>query len=595
MGPMKVRVLPLCFVIALGACARQDNGAGIGGGGGEDGGADLAAPGSDGGGDGGGGDGGGDGGGGDGGGGDGGGGDGGGGDGGGADGGGGDGGGCGACDQPPTPCHAPVGTCENGRCVYALLDGQVCNDGDPCTVGDKCTGGICAGVPRVCNAPPAPACVSGSELLTYDPTGVCNQGACLYTERRVTCPGGCAVNACVTDPCGNITCNTPPSACFKPAGTCAAGQCHYAYDDGATCDDGDPCTENDQCNTGLCKGKPKACLQPPADRCEDAATLRVYDHVGTCGAGTCSYTYHFVTCPAGCANARCNATAWTAMNSGVTVDLRNVWGASAKDVFAVGGFGTILRYDGAVWKTMPVPTGTGHVSSIDGTSAQNVFAATEGTTGSVLRYDGMGWTKRGEAYCYDFCCVGAIGPDDVYVWSGGLNGGGVLSRITGGVKTQVATIALQTLSQRDCNVAVLGVNDVYVSTPFVYHFDGQSLSVVKPAGATQGQSADGLVAFAPSTVFGCFNANVARWDGSSWVSLPVGGGILHGLGGTSPSRVFAAGVVTGGGGMLRFFDGQGWVGEVLPPNTPALYGVWAATTGEVFAVGAKGTILKAIH
>src|SRR5260370_14933061 len=38
-------------------------------------------------------------------------------------GGGGDGGvgvgGCGPCDSPPDVCHATIGTCENGRCVYA--------------------------------------------------------------------------------------------------------------------------------------------------------------------------------------------------------------------------------------------------------------------------------------------------------------------------------------------------------------------------------------------------------------------------------------------------------------------------------------------
>ena len=37
---------------------------------------------------------------------------------------------------------------------------------------------------------------------------------------------------------------------------------------------------------------------------------------------------------------------WTEMDSGTTNLLRDVWGSSATDVFAVGWGGTILHYDG---------------------------------------------------------------------------------------------------------------------------------------------------------------------------------------------------------------------------------------------------------
>ena len=329
---------------------------------------------------------------------------------------------CGACNQPPTACHAPAGTCVAGHCVYALVDGLACDDGNACTVGDSCSAGVCAGVPRVCNAPPAAACVSGTDLLAYDAVGVCNSGACVYAHHDVVCgAGGCSGGACSTDPCSGVTCQSPPSLCFKATGTCGAGACSYGYADGVACNDSDPCTDTDQCNTGVCKGKPKACLTPPADTCDDANTLRSYDAVGSCGAGACSYSYHFATCAAGCASGRCNATAWTAQSSGVTVSLNGVWGDSGSDVFAVGATGTILRGNGSTWKSMPVPQGTGDLDGVDGTAANNVFAvessgsnSSNGYDATVLRYDGSSWSIRGTVGCGDFCCIGAIGPDDVY-------------------------------------------------------------------------------------------------------------------------------------------------------------------------------------
>jgi len=500
---------------------------------------------------------------------------------------------CPPCDQPPGPCYAPTGTCQNLHCVYAPIDGLQCSDGDPCTVGDICAAGVCKGTPRVCDQPPVSACVSSTKLLTYDAVGACNAGACVYAQHSVTCgAGGCNNNACSTDPCSGLTCNTPPSICYKPAGTCSVGQCSYAYNDAATCNDGDPCTDNDQCNTGVCKGKPKACVASPADVCEDTATLRVYDPVGACGAGTCSYPYHFITCPTGCAAGHCNASAWTAQASGVTVTLHNVWGASGNDVFTVGDTATLLHWNGANWKTMPLPQGTGNLNAIDGTASNNVFAlgSPDFSASSVplLRYDGTSWTKRADATCGDFCCLGAIGPDDVYTW----NAYGQLNRYTNGVKSTLATMAIGTTLDHDCSVRVLSANDVYMGGGWTYHWDGHAITEVKATNQT-GFGSQGLTAFGPTQVFSFSYSSVGRWDGSQWLVIPTGAGGVDGIGGTSPTRVFAVG--GGANGAISFWDGSGWSGESIPAGTQYLYGVWAATTGEVYAVGAKGTILRAIH
>src|SRR2546422_1531974 len=42
-------------------------------------------------------------------------------------------------------------------------------------------------------------------------------------------------------------------------------------------------------------------------------------------------------------------TSWTAQTSGTSQHLLGVWGSGGTDVFAVGGGGTIVHYDGTSW------------------------------------------------------------------------------------------------------------------------------------------------------------------------------------------------------------------------------------------------------
>ncbi len=118
----------------------------------------------------------------------------------------------------------PVGWCP----VLAT-----CDDGDPCTDGDLCAGGICVGMPRVCE--------------------------------------------------------TPPGQCFRSEGACAEGACVYPTREGA-CDDGDACTIADRCDDGMCAGRPLTCQAPPRSRCLDASTLQVFVESGRCAEGRCIYT-----------------------------------------------------------------------------------------------------------------------------------------------------------------------------------------------------------------------------------------------------------------------------------------------------------------
>ncbi len=183
------------------------------------------------------------------------------------------------CDTPPSPCFAPEGTCADRVCSYSYADGASCDDGDPCTTGDVCASGVCAGTTLVCDTPPS-SC--------FFPAGTCAHGACVYAEANgASCNDG---NACTTgDICAGgvcagtpVACNTPPSGCFAASGTCTGSGCSYAYANGAACNDGNPCTTGDVCAGGVCSGTPVACNTPPSG-CFAAS--------GTCTGGGCSYAY----------------------------------------------------------------------------------------------------------------------------------------------------------------------------------------------------------------------------------------------------------------------------------------------------------------
>ena len=68
---------------------------------------------------------------------------------------------------------------------------------------------------------------------------------------------------------------------------------------------------------------------------------------------------------------------WSPMESGITRDLKGIWGNSGLDIFAVGDYGTILHYDGTSWSAMSSGT-TEDIWDVWSTSESDVFVVGEG-------------------------------------------------------------------------------------------------------------------------------------------------------------------------------------------------------------------------
>jgi hypothetical protein len=140
------------------------------------------------------------------------------------------------------------------------------------------------------------------------------------------------------------------------------------------------------------------------------------------------------------------------MESGIeeAVGLKDIWGSSGNDVFAVGTKGTILHYDGSHWSQMN--SGTKEIlSGIWGSSSKDVFAVGKigYNVGFILHYDGNTWSEMARYELdsiigYRFESVWGSAWNDVFV-VGHKGGDGIILHYDGLLDTTTSTTSTTTL------------------------------------------------------------------------------------------------------------------------------------------------------
>jgi hypothetical protein len=81
-------------------------------------------------------------------------------------------------------------------------------------------------------------------------------------------------------------------------------------------------------------------------------------------------------------------------------------------VYAVGGGGTILHYDGTGWSVMTSNT-TETLYTVWGASSSDIYAA--GANGTMLHYNGTVWSRKSVVKRDYYAISGIASPDRVYV------------------------------------------------------------------------------------------------------------------------------------------------------------------------------------
>jgi hypothetical protein len=268
---------------------------------------------------------------------------------------------------------------------------------------------------------------------------------------------------------------------------------------------------------------------------------------------------------------------WSAMNSGTTEYLYDVWGNSGSDVFAVGENGTILHYDGSNWSSMSSGT-TEHLYGVWCNSSSDVFVA--GAKGTILHFDGTSWNSMTSGTTeHPNKLWGSSGSD---VFAVGSNG--TTLHYNGTTWTTMSSATGESLrdvwGSSGSNVFAVGDNSIKI------HYNGTSWSSMLPV--TTG-SLSGIWGSSGSAVFAVGNSGtILHYNGTTWTTMSSGTTeYFTDVWGSSGTDVFAV------ARPIFHYDGTGW--SEMESGTSwspwSLNGIWGSSATDVFAVGGTGIIL----
>lgn len=281
--------------------------------------------------------------------------------------------------------------------------------------------------------------------------------------------------------------------------------------------------------------------------------------------------------------------------SGVTQDIRSLFGFSPRDIWAVGTMGLILHYDGTSWT--PVAAGTSmadptkNLNSVWGASATDLWIVGDGNI--ILRYDGRSWTRRasGDATTKDI--TGVWGANQVLVFYTSTDMDPTINHFVEVVQgndfrvldiTAPAGVTLDALwGSSDTNIWAVGNNLIINVTK-----SGTS-SVVTPF--TNSVHLRSIWGAAINDIWAVGDAGALwHYNGSSFTAMGSPSSMnLRGVWGSGPSDVW----LVGDGGTVGHFDGTSWN---APPSgtTVNLASVWGLNTVDVWTGGANGNILHSL-
>jgi hypothetical protein len=261
---------------------------------------------------------------------------------------------------------------------------------------------------------------------------------------------------------------------------------------------------------------------------------------------------------------------------GITSYLEGVWGSSATDVFAVGGAGTILHYNGSAWSEMASGT-TNYLVGVWGSSATDVFAV--GYLGTIVHYNGSAWSEMTSGTTNYLVGVWGSSATDVFA----VGEGGTIRRYNGSAWSAMTSGTTNYLF----GVWGSSATDVFAVGELgtIRHYNGSAWSEMT-SGTTNilygvwGTSATNVFAVGQ-------DGTIRHYNGSAWSAMTSGTTAwLDGVWGSSATDVFAVGA----GDTILHYNGSAW-SAMTSGITYGLYDVWGSSATDVFAVGWTGTIL----
>ncbi|MHC5078627.1 MAG: FG-GAP-like repeat-containing protein, partial [Planctomycetota bacterium] len=279
-----------------------------------------------------------------------------------------------------------------------------------------------------------------------------------------------------------------------------------------------------------------------------------------------------------------------------TVDLFAATGLSASDVYFGGDLGTILRFNGTGF-TMEREHTDNDLIAVGGAGSNLVFAG--GYQGTLLKGSVSGFAPETTGTSVQISGIWGDGPMSVYA----VGTGGTILRYwdQGGAQplgwypeTTNVTYNLNAVSGRPGGTEIWAAGD--------YDLQANEFTILRETGSGwtpvlpqlgYGQNLAGIWVD-PNTgdVFCVGEAGVVlRWDavGTTWIdySGPIGEShSFHSVAGTANFNVAAVGE----NGILYYFNGMTWTQHNAPSTTENLTGIWFQDATHAWVTGTSGTL-----
>lgn len=270
---------------------------------------------------------------------------------------------------------------------------------------------------------------------------------------------------------------------------------------------------------------------------------------------------------------------WARLESGITNRIEGLWGTSATDVYAAAHGSNVLHYDGTQWRH--VFGGIPHGGGVWGSSAQDVYAVGDGR---VAHYDGTFWSMVLSGTSHSLASVWGSSPRDIFsvCWDG------TVVHFDG---KSWASMGSPAPGIRLYGVWGASAKDVYaVGDGRAFHYDGTSWSEVS-SGLTR--SIESVWGVSKDDIYAAFGRDVFHYNGTAWTRIAYDVPMhLDGIWGSSGTDIYFAGADTLGRAAVLHYDGNQTWSLTRSPLPHALVWIWGAPTGEVFAAGDGGIILR---
>lgn len=268
---------------------------------------------------------------------------------------------------------------------------------------------------------------------------------------------------------------------------------------------------------------------------------------------------------------------WTVVYES-TESLRSLVALSAREAWAVGAHGRVLRLDdqGAEWSSLGISEDLEHIW---GTVNSGLWAV--GSRGQAMwRHDGQ-WISLREGAGTLMLGGRALSPTEA--WASGDRG--TLLRWSEGRWMTLTTGTEAAL------------NSVWGASSEEVWAVGAGGTIVRSDGTTAAPWPESIAGETLRSIWGSGPADVwavgdagrlLHYDGQSWSVRPSPtSAMLYRVWGISARSAWAVGEA----GTLLRRDGTGWISVPLdPPPSQTLYGLWGASESDLWAVGARGVV-----